>query len=123
MNILESWNGLVVEQSDVKILIHPSLGVSNDQNKDLVDQFGQLQLKDRRRFHKTGVLFQIVQQQGRVGDPKGQDRHVPLMLLYHVVDLLHGQLQQVGQQLVTGVVMCVSGAEKQDVGRYRFLRR
>lgn len=72
---------------------------------------------------KARVLLQIVQEEGRVGDPKGEDCHVPLVELDDVVDFLHGGEEQTGEELGGGVVMGVAGGEKKDISRDWLLRR
>lgn len=121
MDVLEPGDCLVVEHGLVQHTVHASFRVADDEDEDLVDELRQLLLEVDGGADKAHILLQVVQKEGRIGDPKCEDCHVPLVALDDVVDFLHSREEQAGEELGGGVVVGIAGREEENIGRHGLL--
>ena len=112
LHVLKAGHGFVLEHGRIEVFVHSSLRVANDQDEDLIDELGHLELELARSCCEPFILFHVMQKQCSVRHPERQHCHVPLMFLYHIVDLSHGCYKKNTQEVFVGVVVGVSGSQE-----------
>ncbi len=70
-DVLEARDGLVVQHGGIEDLVEASFRVSDDEDEDLVDQFGEMGLELGRGLYEARIFLEVMEEESGVGYPKG----------------------------------------------------
>ena len=55
------WDGLMIQDGAFQDFVHPSLGVPDDEDEDLIDKFHQLNLEIDGGAYQTRVFLEVME--------------------------------------------------------------